>query len=259
MGRLGAMNWPSSRGAHPELVPLPAHGRRFPGTRRVGLGDVDPSGRLRLDGLAAYLQDVATADADEAALPADVVWVLRKMAVVAARLPVLGERLTLTTFCGGYGSRWAERRTSVTGSAGAAVESVALWVAVDARSGRPVKVPARFHEVYGEAAGGREVGARLHHPDPVDDALPQPWHLVRADLDILGHVNNAAHWRAVEEVLAGRTPVRAEIEFRDALEAPADATLCHVEHDGAVGTWLVQDGRVRSSVLVVLGAPSTAE
>src|SRR5438105_4911076 len=45
-----------------ELVPVPADGRVFSESVRPGLADCSPSGRIRLDALARWLQDVAYAD-----------------------------------------------------------------------------------------------------------------------------------------------------------------------------------------------------
>ena len=68
----------SMSGVPVEFVELPARGRVFRGRRRVHLGDVDAGGRLRLEALARYLQDVATDDADDARLSERRgVWVLR--------------------------------------------------------------------------------------------------------------------------------------------------------------------------------------
>ena len=47
-------------------MPLPSAGRTFTGERIVRLGDVSPAGRLRLDAVARYLQDIATDDAVDA-------------------------------------------------------------------------------------------------------------------------------------------------------------------------------------------------
>ena len=46
------------------------------------LGDVDPSGRLRLDAIARYLQDVASDDAADAGL--DTGWVARRTLIECA-------------------------------------------------------------------------------------------------------------------------------------------------------------------------------
>ncbi len=242
----------------PELVPVPTEGRTFTATRRVRLGDADPSGRLRLDAVARLLQDVGNDDIADAGLDPGAPWVTRRTAVVAGRWPRIGERLTFTTFCGGLGSRWAERRSSITGDRGGHVEVAALWVHLDPGTNRPAPLPPDFLERYASAAGGRTVRARLRHPAPPDDAPTRPWPLRATDLDVLGHVNNAATWAAVEDELARRgvTPEAAELEYRAAIEPTDDVELRAAGgEDGTVWIWLVAGGDVRASA-VVRGHPT---
>ena len=243
--------------------------RVFSHGRRVGLGDVDPMGRVRLDALARYLQDVATADYQQSLvgtsgaqlLPSgapgtkpDVEvfgFVLRRSAVFLATpeigWPTLGQHLTLDTFAGGLGNRWAERRTEVRSEAGGVVECASLWVAIDG-SGRPRRLSEHFRATYAASARGREVGARLRHPEPpLTESSPQSgdaelhrrwWPIRHADIDTLGHVNNAAQWQGVEELIAetvasaqprrgGVVPTirYAEVEFRSAISPRANVEL----------------------------------
>ena len=181
------------------------------------------------------MQDVATDDADQAGLDDVYGWVVRRVQIEAQRWPRLGERLQFTTFCAGIGPRWAERRTSIAGVDGGAVEAAAVWVSVDS-GGRPARLTPRFHELYGAAAAGRAVSARLSLPDAPADASVLPWPLRRVDVDVLGHVNNAAHWRPVEELLAGRRPRSATIEFGPELTAGTE--LRWIESDGVLSAWL---------------------
>src|SRR5437870_348455 len=60
------------------LVPIPASGRRWTARRRARFGDADPKGRIRLDALASYIQDIATDDTDDAGLGGDMVWIERR-------------------------------------------------------------------------------------------------------------------------------------------------------------------------------------
>src|SRR3954464_4753129 len=183
--------------ADPLALPPPARGRVYRGGRRVRLGDASPGGRLRLDALARYLQDVSTDDTRDAALDDDG-WVVRRTALRIERIPVMGEELVLQTFCSGTGGRWAERRVRVRGDGGGAVEAVSLWVHVDLATGRPTPLTPRFFELYGEAAGGRTVRARLARPDPPAAAPGRPWPLRATDFDVISHMNNAVYWATVE-------------------------------------------------------------
>lgn len=248
-----------------EMVSLPARGRRFTAERRVRWGDTDRHGRLRLDAVARYLQDVANDDTRDAGHDPMAPWVVRRTALHVVAPPSLDEVVTLTTFSGGHGSRWAERRTSLVGSGGGHIEAGALWVFVDPVSGRPARLTAEFHATYDEVGGGREVSARLRHGPPPDGVARRPWPLRATDLDGLGHVNNAATWAAVEDELARRRVVatRAELEYPGALgvddevellsvgvdSSGADASAAVIER-GTVSLWLVADGKVRASAMV---------
>jgi acyl-ACP thioesterase len=240
----------------PTLVARPAQGRVFEGRRRVRLGDVSPGGRLRLDALARYLQDVSNDDTRDAGLVDDVTWVVRRVLVEIEKFPVLGEELDLATFCGGVGPRWAERRVIVRGDRGGHVEAATLWVFLDP-AGRPAPLPPGFLVLFGEAAAGRKVRARLHHGDPPAAALaaPRSWPLRFTDFDVLGHVNNAAYWSPVEEALAARrqlrAPLRAELEFRTPLELGAAVSLVMVDgEDGSLALWLCDGEQVAASARV---------
>src|SRR5687768_5948324 len=139
------------------MVPLPSEGRVVRTERRVRLGDVSPAGRLRLDALVRYLQDVATDDSRDAGLDPSKQWVVRRTALEVRELPVYEGMVQLATWCGGIGSHWAERRTSITGGDRSLVEAATLWVQVDEATMRPARVDGRFHEVYARAAQGRTV------------------------------------------------------------------------------------------------------
>jgi acyl-ACP thioesterase len=236
-----------------EFVDCGTGGRRYTGARRVGLGDVTVSGRLRLDALANYLQDVATDDVADAGLAST--WVLRRMALRLGELPRFRDDIALTTFCSGIGSHWAERRTTVGVGDRIAVEAEALWVFVDER-GRPAPLEDWFSERYETAAAGRTVRARLRHPGLSEHASVRPWVLRRSDFDVLMHVNNAASWQAVEDELGrvarGRRLVGAEIEYRAPVDPGDELALHSVIDEQRLWCWLTCRGEVRTSALVDL-------
>ena len=228
------------------LVPPPERGRRYVGSATVRLGDADPRGEARLDAIARYLQDVANDDAVDAGLASAMAWVVRRTLIRLAQPAVLGERLTATTFCSGTGRSWAERRTSIVGDRGAAIDAVSLWVQIDAVSGRPVRLGDDFFAIYGEAGGGRAVSSRLSIDPPPADAEVRPWPVRISDLDVFGHANNAVLWSVLEEAVAGIETRRgtAEIEYPGPVDAGAKVHA-HVIHGDRPAAWLVEDGRVR--------------
>jgi acyl-ACP thioesterase len=236
------------------LAPDP-QSRIFEAVRPIRLGDADQHGRLRLDSLARHLQDVATDDrADSEMSEEPVVWMVRRAAITIERWPRYLERVTYATFCVGSGPRWAERRTSVRGSAGGRLEAAVLWASVDPASGRLAPLSERFHRIWGVGTGARQVSARLLHPSPPPAAESRPWALRATDLDVLDHVNNAVHWEAVEDELArrlpGRIPVTAECEYRLPIDLGDRLQVVSDVKGGSLRLWLVSDGGIHASAVV---------
>jgi acyl-ACP thioesterase len=235
-----------------ELVERPADGRVFEREVNPGFADCAPSGRVRLDALARWLQDVAYADVEDAGLAEHAVWVVRKTRIEVRRFPRFGERFVLATFASGMGRMWAERRTTMTrvGAAESDVEAAALWVHLDPADWRPVPLGRDELECYGPAAGGRRVTARLRHPPPDGADGGSMWVFRATELDIAGHVNNAAYWTPLEEeLLGGPEPAAldAEIEFRSPAQPGAKRLLSAGPH-----RWIADEsGEVHASILVV--------
>jgi len=217
--------------------------RRFSASRPVRLSDVTPKGRARLDAVARYLQDIGNDDAVDGIGEAASAWVVRRTTLAVERFPVFREVLALSTWASGVGSRWAERSTSITGSEGAAIHATALWVHVDLATGRPKRLPETFDAVYGEAAGGREVSARLGHDNPPDGAVAVPWPARFSDFDVLGHVNNAVYWAVVEEHFDLVAPVTVVLEYRGGIDRGQAATVV----TAGDSLWIVAEGSVAAS------------
>src|SRR5690242_11314677 len=139
---------------------MPAAGRVFEHGARAGLADAAPSGRVRLDAIARWLQDAAYADVADAGLERAAVWVVRRLRVRVERFPRLGEALRIQTACSGLGRMWAERRTAIVGSQGV-IDAAALWVHLDPTSGRPAQLSDAELAFLAASAGERRVKARL--------------------------------------------------------------------------------------------------
>jgi acyl-ACP thioesterase len=207
------------------------------------LGDVTPKGRVRLDAVARYLQDVANDDGVDGLGVDAAAWVVRRTTIDVIRFPVLREAITLRTWASGVGSRWAERSTSIEGADGGRVLATALWVHVDLVTGRPKRLPPEFETVYAASTGGRIVSARLTHDDAPAGASAAPWALRFADFDVLGHVNNAVYWAIVEEHLDVRAPTRIELEYRGGIDRGQAVTVLV----GPDALWMLGDGTVAAS------------
>ena len=221
--------------------------------RHVGLADVGPDARARLDALARIVQDVSDFDAASAPIEGMGVWILRRLEIEIAATPRFRADVTATTWCSGVGARWAERATQLHVGDRLCAEATSIWVHTDPERGVPTPLPPDFDAVWGATAEGRKVSARLRHPRPPSDAPRRPWPLRATDLDVVGHVNNAAYWAAVEDELArrGRPRVRhAEIEFRTGLDLADAVAVAVAGTEDGFAAWLCVDGDVRASVLI---------
>ncbi|HEX6711982.1 MAG TPA: acyl-ACP thioesterase domain-containing protein [Thermoleophilaceae bacterium] len=233
-----------------EIVPVPAVGRVFEQTLRPGLADAAPSGRIRMDGLARWVQDMAYADVEDAGVEGESFWVVRRMRTRVERFPRFGETVHARTFCSGYARLWAERRVDFESDSGR-VEIASVWVHLNPVSGLPAPLPESFDRFWAESAQGRKIKARLRHPNPAGDEPASDWFFRRSDADVADHVNNAAYWEPIEEKLGDPETIDAEIEFREPAQ-PGSARILR----GADGTtWITAtDGRVHASVL--FGSPA---
>ncbi|HWG74900.1 MAG TPA: acyl-ACP thioesterase domain-containing protein [Acidimicrobiales bacterium] len=233
-------------------------GRSFTGTHTVRLGDVLPSGGARLDALARWLQDVAADDVRDAGIEGEAVWVTRRTALQLRHRPRYNRPVQLVTWCSGTGAAWAERRTTIIGDDGIAVEAAALWVCLHPERMRPMPIAPRLLSLWGAQAGSRAVRSKLGHPDPppggtVDRSVP----LRLADLDMIGHVNNAIAWAVFEEEVVRAVPgaevIEAEVEYRAAIESESDIIVRTAVDGRTVSCWLVdQSGASQASARVRL-------
>jgi acyl-ACP thioesterase len=226
-------------------LPAPLAGRTYSARRRVRLSDMDARGRLRLDAVARFLQDVAIDDVSETGwgMP-EHLWFVRRIRIEVLR-PFLDDReVELTTWCSGVAAIAAGRRWSVAGDAGGRIEVDSVWIHLDGRAR-----PARIEDfgVYAEAAGRRRVSTKLELPDPPAQDERTPWALRATDVDLHGHVNNAVYWEAVEELFPvlgvdPRQPLRAELEYRQPVDRDEEIGLVVFVDDGRGGVGFVARG-----------------
>ncbi|MFM7761820.1 MAG: acyl-ACP thioesterase domain-containing protein, partial [Acidimicrobiaceae bacterium] len=98
----GARGVQSARKREHETRPapsaLPESGRRFSVVHKVRLGDVTPKGRLRLDAVARYLQDVATDDSLDGGYDEPHSWVVRRTQMWVTSFPKYLDQVELTTW-----------------------------------------------------------------------------------------------------------------------------------------------------------------
>jgi acyl-ACP thioesterase len=245
-------------------LPAPQVARSFRATRRVRLADVAPPGRVRLDAVARWLQDCAIDDVAETGWGAPAhLWFVRRIRIDVLVPPRSDRTIELVTWCSGVAALAAGRRWSLTGDRGGRIEVDSVWIHLD-RDGRPQRI--EDFGVYAEAAGDRPVSTRPGLPQPPESAPRRAWPLRSSDVDLHGHVNNAVHWEAVEDVLVGSgavdpmRPYRAELDYREPLDLGDPLELVRFDPPGAAALGFVCGAAVRAvarlAALAPLAAPS---
>jgi acyl-ACP thioesterase len=166
--------------------------------------------------------------------------------------PVEDDRVELATWSSGRASIAASRRLSLAGDRGGLVELDSVWIHLrrDAR-------PARIEDFgpYADSAGDRVVSTRLELQAPAEGAMRTAWPLRATDLDVLGHVNNAAYWHAVEHRLRegaidARRPFRARLDYRHPLDLDDSVELREASRDGKLTLAFTVGGQDRAVGLV---------
>ncbi len=236
--------------------------RQFQFRRRVALSDTDPTGRLRLDACARFLQDVAAFDAIDADISEMGNWVLRQNNIYVSSLPTYGEVVNSKTYLTGSGRAWVERTSLISDiSSGAAlITARAVWVLTNSTSGAPISVPTSLYEIYGPLA--------LHHKVSIRDAKRQSlplgasqleWQTRFSDQDILSHLNNATYLEALEEILH-REHIKLEVDqkmtclvsYRESTsyDDPSDTYFSITKENDAisVAVFFAKNSQVRTSI-----------
>ncbi len=230
--------------------------------RRVALSDTDPSGRLRIDACARYLQDVAAFDAIDADISQMGNWVLRQNNIFVSSLPSYGQGVSSKTYLTGSGRAWVERTSLISDSESGTrlIAARALWVLTSLTSGAPISVPGNLYEVYGPLATQHRVSIRDAKRYMLPDAAqPMAWQIRYSDQDILSHLNNATYLEALEEViyregikLDKESQMNCQIVYRESTswEDPSDIYFALSEEDGhgCVSVYFAKNDIVRTSI-----------
>jgi acyl-ACP thioesterase len=181
---------------------------------------MDEFGRLRLDAVARFLQDVAIEDVSETGWGTpEHLWFIRRIRIEVREPFLRDSEVELVTWCSGLAAIAAGRRWSVAGDAGGRLEVDSVWIHLG-----PDQRPARIEDfgVYAEATAGRSVSTRLELPAPVNGTA-RGWPLRSSDVDLHGHVNNAVYWEAVEDALRetavdASAPLAAELDYHNPVD-----------------------------------------
>jgi acyl-ACP thioesterase len=201
---------------HPDVF-----GRDWP----LRVGDIDRTGRLRLDAAARHIQDIGQDQLREMGFEeTHPLWIVRRTMVDLLRPIEFQDVLHLRRWCSGTSNRWCEMRVRIDGKRGGGlIESEAFWININ----RETQMPSRISDDFLEGLQKTTSVHRLRwkgylKPGSRDDAAEIHEFPVRVtDIDLFDHMNNSVYWSVVEDYLASHPellggPLRTTIEH----EAP---------------------------------------
>ena len=178
-------------------------------SKRIGFYEIDSDYKLRLKPLLNVMQEAAATHSDlagcsTAALLAEGrAWVLHRMVLQVHRPPALGDELSVITWHKGSRGFRSYRDFEILAEEEKLVSAASLWLLIDTRRKRILKVPPDVAERYGsEEIDGLEINIDQWKPDlAFEPDITVPVAIRPSDYDPLGHVNNALYFDYLETLM----------------------------------------------------------
>jgi acyl-ACP thioesterase len=205
---------------------------RIERTYRVRFDEAGADGHLRSSGYLRFAQDLAWIHSEGAGFgrhwygERGLTWLARSVELEILAEVEYGAEVAVSTEVIGFRRVWARRRSEFKPLGGERMLAVAItdWVLLNSR-GHPVRPPAEIIDAF-PAGLASFSPLRLELPSPPPDTTRLEFSPRLADLDPMGHVNNAAYLDYVDEHLAAagrrgevrRRPRRYTAEFVAAAE-----------------------------------------
>jgi acyl-CoA thioester hydrolase len=152
--RIGECAYSARMSRHDDAPPVPAHA--FSLERVPQSTDIDELEHVSNVVYVRWIQEVAIEHSRAAGYDSDAyhelgaVFVVRRHEVDYLAPAYAGERVRITTWVDSWRGASALRRTVIERAEGDAVaRALTLWVFIDRRSGRPVRIPPELVEAFG--------------------------------------------------------------------------------------------------------------
>ena len=249
---------------HPDLdtplVALPDSGYVYETGWRLATSDIDEHMRLRLDGVARYIQEAGAehlADAELAEVHPH--WIVLRTVIDVLEPIELPSDITFRRWCAALSTRWCSMRVQLEGADGGRIETEGFWLCVN----KDTLTPSRLSDDCIARFGSTTDNHRLKwHPwlaEPVEDGfqnvIETPFPLRRTDIDIFQHVNNTSYWHGVHEILGQvpeleSGPFRAVLEYRRPITFGESLTIRSQRHGDTVRIHFMVGDDVRAAALL---------
>lgn len=238
------------------LAAVPDSGYVYRTGWQLGTSDIDEHRRLRLDGVARYIQEVGAGHLADAQL-AEVHphWIVLRTVIDVLEPIEIPNDITFRRWCAGLSSRWCNMRVQLLGSQGGRIETEGFWICMNKDTLTPSRLSDDCVARFGSTTEDHRLKWRPWLAAPLEDAVPVPFPLRRTDIDLFEHVNNTIYWHGVLEIL-GRVPeleqrpYRAVLEYRSPIKYGEDLVLRYQVSDSTVRVHFTVGDEVRAAARV---------
>ncbi|MBJ8337399.1 acyl-ACP thioesterase [Antrihabitans sp. YC3-6] len=246
----------------------------FEAKYRLRTGDVDQDMRLRLDGMARTLQDVANDNLEATDFAhTDPFWIVRRTVIDVIEPISWPGTVTAQRWCGALSTRWTNMRVRMTAEhetnlfnptqrPAGLVETEAFWINVN-QQGLPARISDGGFALLSSMNDVHRLKWKSMNPDlpseaDADTAAPvDRQHVLRStDFDPFKHMNNAAYWAAVEDELVDHpdltaTRHRAVLEYLRPISPDTIALTVRRRREGdQLQMWLLANGVTAATATV---------
>jgi len=213
------------------LVGVPDSGYVYQTGWRLGTFDIDEHLRLRLDGVARYIQEVGAEHLADAGL-AEVHphWVVLRTVIDVIEPIELPSDITFRRWCAALSTRWCSMRVQLQGSSGGRIETEGFWLCVNKDTLTPSRLTDGCIARFGSTTDNHRLKWRPWLTAPMETGTETPFPLRRTDIDPFEHVNNTIYWHGIQEILSQvpdleNGPYRAVLEYRSPIKFGEQVTI----------------------------------
>lgn len=238
------------------LVDVPDSGYVYQTGWRVGTSDIDEHMRLRLDGVARYIQEVGAEHLADAGL-AEVHphWIVLRTVIDVIKPIELPSDITFRRWCAALSTRWCSMRVQLEGSDGGRIETEGFWLCVNKDTLTPSRLLDECIVRFGTTTDNHRLRWRPWLTEPVQDGVDTPFPLRRTDIDPFEHVTNTIYWNGIHEVLGQvpdleKAPYRAVLEYRSPIKFGEPVIIRSDRDANAVRIQFTVGDDVRAAALV---------
>src|ERR1700756_5071942 len=128
------------------IMPVPdPHPDVFDRQWPLRVGDIDATGRLRLDAACRHIQDIGQDQLREMGFEeTHPLWIVRRTMLDLIRPIEFQDMLRCRRWCSGTSNRWCEMRVRIDGRKGGLIESEAFWIHVNKETEMPSRIADDF-------------------------------------------------------------------------------------------------------------------